>query len=164
MSSSLMLWNGLGLSASLTTAYYVKNRSAQARSWLRTPASALLALFSRHATCPHALVSLSPASTAWRAGDDAGVSFIEGGKFWLAAGDPIAAADARVETAQQFAAAATANHRLPVFLPSTEEFAQQMRAAGWSCLKLGASPYFDLETWNPRGNVARQGRQRRRNR
>src|SRR5262249_55196738 len=42
-----------------------------------------------------------------------------------------------------------------VFLPATEQFARTMRAERWTCLKIGASPYFDLEHWNPRGNVAR---------
>ncbi|MDI1302569.1 MAG: phosphatidylglycerol lysyltransferase domain-containing protein [bacterium] len=157
MTSSIVYLDGFGLAA--TAAYsirFIRDYFRSKKAVSGPKATSLLDIFSRHANCPHALVSLGPESMAWRSGDDAaGVSFIEGGKFWLAAGDPIAEPSARAAAARDFAAAARAKNRMPVFLPSTEEFARQMRDEGWSCLKLGASPYFDLETWNPRGNVAR---------
>lgn len=157
MITRVLYLNGAGLLASMTAVvYFIRDYFLSKRPSAGPQATALLDVFSRHGNCPHALVSLGPESIAWRSGDDdAGVSYIEGGKFWLAAGDPIASHASRAATAKAFAAAAAANNRLPVFLPSTEEFALQMKAEGWSCLKLGASPYFDLDEWNPRGNVAR---------
>jgi thioester reductase-like protein len=119
------------------------------------PATILLGEFAKFGNCPHALVSLGPESSAWCTYGSGGVSYVARGNIWLAAGDPIAPVAARAETAMQFAAAANARRRIPVFVPSTESFARCMLGERWSCLKVGASPYFDLKDWDPRGNAAK---------
>ena len=119
------------------------------------PATILLDAFAQHGNSPHALVSLGPDSNAWRNDDCGGVSYVQRGSVWLAAGDPIAPVSAGVKIAKAFAQAATASKHLPAFVPATEEFARNMIAEGWTCVKVGASPYFDLQAWDPKGNIAK---------
>jgi thioester reductase-like protein len=119
------------------------------------PATILLGAFAKFGNCPHALVSLGPGSSAWCTYDCGGVSYAARGNVWLAAGDPIVPVSSRAMIAKQFAAAANARRRIPVFVPSTEDFARCMLGERWSCLKVGASPYFDLKDWDPRGNTAK---------
>lgn len=118
-------------------------------------ASSLLDQFAQHGISPHGLVSLGEGSSAWHARNGSGISFVESGKFWLCASDPIAAPGDQAATAREFVEVAARCDRHPVFLPATEQFAWDMRNQGWSCLKIGASPYFELTHWNPRGNIAR---------
>lgn len=160
MTAEALLLGASSASLALLAAAQLVRRNESARIFVPKSANAtqtrqLLDVFACHGNSPHGLVSLGPDATVWRAGNGAGVSCIESGKFLLCAGDPIATASTLADTAEEFAEQAILSHRRPVFLPSTEAFAQQMLARGWSCLKIGASPYFDLATWNPRGNIAR---------
>ena len=119
------------------------------------PAAILLGAFAKFGNCPHALVSLGPESSAWCTYECGGVSYVARGNIWLAAGDPIVPVSTRATIAKQFAAAADVRRCVPVFVPSTEDFARCMLGERWSCLKVGASPYFDLKDWDPRGNAAK---------
>jgi len=42
------------------------------------------------------------------------------------------------------------------FLPATEKFARYAAEHNVNIVKIGASPYFDLQNWNPRGNTAKK--------
>jgi len=119
------------------------------------PATTLLDAFARFGNCPHALVSLGPESSAWCTQNSGGVSYVPRGNVWLAAGDPIVPLSTRAAAAKEFASAANARGRVPAFVPAKEDFARCMLAERWTCLKVGASPYYDLHDWDPRGNIAK---------
>jgi phosphatidylglycerol lysyltransferase len=58
--------------------------------------------------------------------------------------------------ARQFAAFAKKRNRVVAFVPTSAEFARTVAPADFSAVKCGAAPYFDLQTWNPRGDSAKK--------
>ncbi len=58
--------------------------------------------------------------------------------------------------ARQFANFAKRHDRVVAFVPATERFARMVAPQGFSAVKVGASPYFDLQNWNPRGDAAKK--------
>jgi lysylphosphatidylglycerol synthetase-like protein (DUF2156 family) len=106
---------------------------------------------------PHSLVSIAPGAQFWSTPDiDGAIIYSEFGKVWLAAGDPLTAREDRAELARQFAADARKKGRVVAFVPASSDFAQLATLSGFTAVKAGASPYFDLQTWNPRGDAAKK--------
>lgn len=60
------------------------------------------------------------------------------------------------ELARQFAAYARTQNRVVAFAPTTAEFARMVAPHDFTAVKVGAAPYFDLKTWNPRGDSAKK--------
>jgi phosphatidylglycerol lysyltransferase len=105
----------------------------------------------------HSLVSIAPGATAWTMpGIDGAIIYGEFGRVWLAAGDPLAKPADIITLVKGFIMAATKAKRIAAFVPATEHFAREVIPLGLSAIKIGAAPYFDLATWNPRGNCAKK--------
>jgi phosphatidylglycerol lysyltransferase len=107
----------------------------------------------------HSLVSIAPGARLWSAPSiDGAIIYNEFGHVWLAVGDPLAADDMMGELARLFVIAARQKRRIAAFAPATARFAQEGVKAGLSAVKVGAAPYFDLQTWAPRGDSAKKVR------
>jgi lysylphosphatidylglycerol synthetase-like protein (DUF2156 family) len=89
---------------------------------------------------------------------DGAIIYSEFGRVWLAAGEPLAAAEDKTALARQFAAHARRHNRVVAFVPATTSFACSIGSRDFSAVKVGAAPYFDLKTWNPRGDSAKKMR------
>jgi phosphatidylglycerol lysyltransferase len=89
-------------------------------------------------------------------GIDGAIVYGEFGRVWLAAGDPLARPEDVATLVKGFMMGATKAKRVAAFVPATEYFARQVVELGLSAIKIGAAPYFDLKTWNPRGNCAKK--------
>lgn len=143
-------------------ARYLKMRidaAAAARRRRNTPdpTGELLRLQTLHGYNPHSLVSIAPGALLWSTPDiDGAIIYGEFGRVWLAAGDPLAPAEDMTELARLFAAFAKRENRVVAFVPSTAEFARMVAPGDFTAVKVGASPYFDLQTWNPRGDPAKK--------
>ncbi|HXT62689.1 MAG TPA: DUF2156 domain-containing protein [Pyrinomonadaceae bacterium] len=109
-----------------------------------------------HGYNAHSLVSVAPGALLWSTPEiDGAIVYSSFGRVWLVAGDPIAPADQSAELARRFAAEAKRHNRVVAFVPATAAFAH-LAAADFSAVKVGAAPYFDLRSWNPRGDVAKK--------
>jgi phosphatidylglycerol lysyltransferase len=143
-------------------ARYLKMRidaaaAARRRRRMPDPTGELLRLQTLHGYNPHSLVSIAPGALLWSTPDiDGAIIYGEFGRVWLAAGDPLASPDDMAELARQFAAFAKHKNRVVAFVPSTVEFARMVAPSDFTAVKVGASPYFDLQTWNPRGDSAKK--------
>jgi len=143
-------------------ARYVKHkvdslRSEARRSRVPDPSKDLLQLQSEYGYNAHSLVSIAPGGSAWTMpGIDGAIVYGEFGRVWLAAGDPLARPEDVVTLVKGFMVAAAKAKRIAAFVPATEHFARQVVPLGLSAIKIGAAPYFDLKTWNPRGNCAKK--------
>lgn len=62
------------------------------------------------------------------------------------------------ELARRFVGAAHRKRRIAAFIPTTARFAHEGVKYGLSAVKVGAAPYFDLQTWTPRGDRAKKMR------
>jgi len=60
------------------------------------------------------------------------------------------------ELARQFAAHAKKKNRVVAFVPTSAAFARMVVPGDFTAVKVGASPYFDLQTWDPRGDSAKK--------
>src|SRR5215831_8450659 len=131
-------------------ARYMKSRidaalSARRRKRLPDPTGELLRLQTLYGYNAHALVSIAPGALRWATPDiDGAIIYGEFGRVWLAAGDPLAPADEMAHLAGQFAAVAKRKGRIVAFVPTTASFARTLTEDGFSGVKVGASPYFDL--------------------
>jgi len=108
---------------------------------------------------PHALVSILPESRAWV--DPLGrgvVCYLTKGNTWLAAGDPFAKDADLVAVARGFIEAANNAGKLISFVPATVRFAALASKLGLDAVPFGVAPYFDLQTWGPRGDKAKKVR------
>ncbi len=135
------------------------NAALAARRRRRTPdpTGELLRLQTLYGYNPHSLVSIAPGAQSWSIPDiDGAIIYGEFGRVWLAAGDPLASRDEAAELAKQFAAFAKRRNRVVAFVPTTAEFARAIVPNHFTAVKVGASPYFDLPTWNPRGDSAKK--------
>jgi lysylphosphatidylglycerol synthetase-like protein (DUF2156 family) len=130
---------------------------ARRRSLAPDPTGELLRLQSLYGHNPHSLVSIAPGALLWSTPDiDGAIIYGEFGRVWLAAGDPLAPLEDMAELARQFGAFAKRKNRVVAFVPSSAEFARLVVPKDFVAVKVGASPYFDLQTWNPRGDSAKK--------
>src|SRR5216684_8817718 len=154
-------WLDIGGSAT-AGARYMKVRidaalTARRHSRRPDPTGELLRLQSLYGYNPHSLVSIAPGALLWSTPDvDGAIIYGEFGRVWLAAGDPLASLEDLAELARQFAAFAKRKNRVVAFVPTSAEFARRITLDGFMAVKVGASPYFDLKTWNPRGDSAKK--------
>src|SRR5258708_3254752 len=131
--------------------------TARRRSRLPDPTGELLRLQTLYGYNPHSLVSIAPGALVWSTPDiDGAIAYGEFGRVWLVAGDPLAPFEDIAELARQFAAFAKRKNRVVAFVPASAEFARLINPADFTVVKVGASPYFDLKTWNPRGDCAKK--------
>lgn len=120
------------------------------------PVHTLLPDFHEHAWSPHALISVRQPLKAWRRGAlPGGIAYSVYGRTWLAASDPIAPVTTQQSLMRLFADDAEAHGAMAVFAPMTERGASIAERAGLHIIKIGASPYFDLPHWDPRGDIAK---------
>jgi lysylphosphatidylglycerol synthetase-like protein (DUF2156 family) len=143
-------------------ARYMKMRidaavAAHRRGRMPDPTGELLRLQTLYGFNPHSLVSIAPGAMLWSSPDiDGAVIYGEFGRVWLAAGDPLAPLEDMAELARQFAAFAKRKNRVVAFVPTSAAFARTVVPSDFTAVKVGASPYFDLQTWNPRGDSAKK--------
>src|SRR5437879_5535567 len=131
--------------------------TARRRKRLPDPTGELLRLQTLYGYNPHSLVSIAPGALVWSTPDiDGAIIYGEFGRVWLAAGDPLAPLEDMTELAHQFAAAAKRKNRVVAFVPTSAEFARLVTPEYFTAVKVGAAPYFDLNTWNPRGDSAKK--------
>jgi len=113
----------------------------------------------KHGFNAHSLVSIAPDARFWSCPEIKGaITYNEFGKVWLVPGDPLASQEDCFELARRFIAAAREEGRMAAFMPVTERFAMQAAPLGLRALKIGAAPYFDLNSWGPRGDRAKKAR------
>src|SRR5260370_31782568 len=154
-------WLAAGGSASYG-ARYMKARidavlTARRRSRLPDPTGELLRLQSLYGYNSHSLVSVAPGALTWSTPNiDGAIIYGEFGHVWLVAGDPLAPLEDMGELARQFAAFAKRKNRVVAFVPTSTEFTRLITPGDFTAVKVGASPYFDLKTWNPRGDCAKK--------
>jgi phosphatidylglycerol lysyltransferase len=145
-------------------ARYVTHKVRMVRSLARRfrepdPTAELLRLQAAYGYNAHSLVSVTPGAITWTMPEIEGVIIYgEFGRVWLAAGDPLAKPEDIKALVKGFMAAATKAKRIVAFVPATERFAREGSQLGLSAIKIGAAPYFDLKTWQPRGNSAKKMR------
>jgi lysylphosphatidylglycerol synthetase-like protein (DUF2156 family) len=133
--------------------------TARRRSRLPDPTGELLRLQTLYGYNPHSLVSIAPGALLWSTPDiDGAIIYGEFGRVWLAAGDPLAPLEDVAEMSRQFAAFAKRKNRMVAFVPASSEFAHAVAPRDFVAVKCGASPYFDLQNWNPRGDCAKKMR------
>jgi lysylphosphatidylglycerol synthetase-like protein (DUF2156 family) len=107
----------------------------------------------------HGLVSISPDACAWADPEGRGsICYLSIGGTWLAAGDPFAAQEDLFEVAKGFIEAAARANKLVSFVPSTIRFAKLAKRLGLDAVPIGVAPYFDLQSWAPRGDRAKKVR------
>jgi pimeloyl-ACP methyl ester carboxylesterase len=154
-----LLWiaagGGLGVAG-----HYLQLRIRQAyRVVLPDPSVELLRLQQLYGYNAHALVAIAPGARLWSCRETQGaVSYNEFGKVWLVPGDPLASEENLVEVAGRFVGTASALGRVVGFMPATHQFAKHSNRLGLRAIKIGSAPYFDLETWAPRGDRAKKAR------
>ncbi|PYS92406.1 MAG: hypothetical protein DMF64_08975 [Acidobacteria bacterium] len=130
-----------------------------ARTHVPDPTGELLRLQTLYGYNEHSLVSIAPGAKVWSVPElDGAIIYGEFGRVWLAAGDPMAHEDEVCELARRFVIAARRRKKIAAFIPTSARFAAQAAAAGLIAVKAGATPYFDLKSWNPRGDRAKKMR------
>ena len=121
------------------------------------PTGELLRLQTLHGYNAHSLVSIAPGALLWSHPDiDGAVVYGQFGKVWLAAGEPLARLEDMPELARRFSAYAKRQNRVVAFVPTSAEFARMVAPNDFAAVKVAAAPYFDLKTWNPRGDSAKK--------
>jgi phosphatidylglycerol lysyltransferase len=131
--------------------------AARRRRQLPDPTGDLLRLQTLYGYNAHSLVSIAPGASVWSTPEVDGVIIYGGfGRVWLAAGDPLTPVDEMTELACRFAEFARQKNRVVAFVPTSAEFARRATQHGFTAVKVGAAPYFDLKTWNPRGDAAKK--------
>jgi phosphatidylglycerol lysyltransferase len=144
------------------SARYVRARinfvlAERRRRRLPDPTGELLRLQTLHGYNAHSLVSIAPGAMLWSTPEiDGAIIYSEFGRVWLAAGEPLAAAQDKPALARQFGEHARRHNRVVAFVPATTSFACSIASRDFSAVKVGAAPYFDLKTWNPRGDSAKK--------
>jgi phosphatidylglycerol lysyltransferase len=134
-------------------------RGGTRRAQTPDPTDNLLRLQTLYGYNAHSLVSIAPGAGTWSMpGIDGAIIYGEFGRVWLAAGDPLAHPDDIKPLVIGFMAAASKAKRIAAFVPATDRFAREAIKLGLTAIKIGAAPYFDLRTWDPRGNPAKHMR------
>src|SRR2546422_2459576 len=122
---------------------------ARRRSRTPDPTGELLRLQTLYGYNPHSLVSIAPGAMLWSTPDiDGAIIYGEFGRVWLAAGDPLAPLEDMAEMAHQFASFAKRQGRVVAFVPTSAESARLIGPSEFTAVNVGASPLFDLKTWN----------------
>lgn len=146
----------------LTTLYIRRRNAAPPNSEQFVPnhrAEHLLRLQKLYGYNAHSLVGISESAKKWfDFKTQSGLTFTEHGKIRLVAGEMLGAEENLQLAVSRFVEQARADKKLVAFLPTTERFARAVAPLGFEAVKIGASPYFDLRTWNPRGNKAKKMR------
>ncbi len=107
----------------------------------------------------HALISIASGTRLWTCKETGGaVAYNEFGKVWLVSGDPLASVENLAKVSARFLQKARAEGRVVGFMPATERFAKQSSGLGLRAIKIGSTPYFNLDTWAPRGDRAKKAR------
>ena len=133
--------------------------SERRRRRLPDPTGELLRLQTLYGYNAHSLVSIAPGAMLWSTPEiDGAIIYSEIGRVWLAAGEPLARAENQAELATRFLQQAREHNRVVAFVPATTAFARSSASRDFSAVKVGAAPYFDLRTWNPRGDSAKKMR------
>ncbi len=145
--------------ASASTFYLAWRRSAP-KTWLtiyaRDDERDLASLRMLYGYNEHTYVAVSEHSQVWRDRWLRGaVSYIERGNVWLVTGEPLADDENLYQITENFISHARENRKLAVFVPTSERFARAVSTQDVRIHKIGTSPYFDLQNWNPRGNSAK---------
>src|SRR6267378_1368545 len=131
--------------------------TARQRRRLPDPTGELLRLQTLYGYNPHSLVSIAPGALLWSTPEiDGAIIYGEFGRVWLAAGDPLSPLEDMAELARRFAAFAKRKGRVVAYVPTSTEFARMVARHDFAAVKVGAAPYFDLPTWNPRGDSAKK--------
>ena len=145
--------------AGLSAFYYSWLNRRSGRSVSITPKvepSELCGLRSQYGYNEHSLIGSSIDSEVWVSADKRGaITYTESGGIWMVGGEPFAAEQDLVRITNDFIAHARSLKKTVAFLPATERFARAVASDELRIVKVGASPYFDLTTWNPRGNSAK---------
>ncbi|HRH41631.1 MAG TPA: DUF2156 domain-containing protein [Pyrinomonadaceae bacterium] len=119
----------------------------------------LLNLQNRYGYNAHSLVSISKNAKKWFDHQtNCGLTYFEQGKMRLVAGEVMGAEENIEASVIKFLEQSHYQNKLICFLPTTEKFARTVAPLGFEAVKIGASPYFDLTQWNPRGNKAKKMR------
>ncbi len=116
----------------------------------------MLSLQAIHGYSEHSLVGIGGEKKFWF--DDAGmgaIAYTEHGSVRLVTGEPLAAKENLEAIAVAFMQTARREGKIVAFLPVTERFASLFEGKNLDIIRVGASPYFDLQKWNPRGNKAK---------
>jgi lysylphosphatidylglycerol synthetase-like protein (DUF2156 family) len=131
--------------------------AARRRRRLPDPTGDLLRLQTLYGYNAHSLVSIAPGASLWSTPEvDGAIIYGEFGRVWLAAGDPLGPLKQMSELARQFAEFARRKNRVVAFVPASAEFTRLATQHNFTAVKVGAAPYFDLKTWNPRGDAAKK--------
>ena len=148
---------GAGYGARYMRTRIATARSLRKRSRLPDPTGELLRLQTLYGYNAHSLVSIAPGALLWSTPEIEGaIIYSEFGRVWLAAGDPLARIEDMPRLARQFAALAKRKGRTVAFVPASAAFSRTIAPSELTALKVGAAPYFDLQTWNPRGDAAKK--------
>ncbi|MFN2530754.1 MAG: phosphatidylglycerol lysyltransferase domain-containing protein [Pyrinomonadaceae bacterium] len=143
-------------------ARYVRHKVRTARAYARRlrlpdPTDELLQLQQKYGYNCHSLVSIAPGARSFTTnGIEGAIIYGEFGRVWLAAGDPLCPEANSVALARAFISAANREKRSAAFVPCTERFAQHTTELGLSAIKIASAPYFNLQSWCPRGNSAKK--------
>jgi lysylphosphatidylglycerol synthetase-like protein (DUF2156 family) len=153
--SELMLFASVG-----ATPFYLSWRNGRVKTRLTifSPdnSAEILRLQSLYGYSEHSLIGISEERNVWINKERTGaVCYNEHGSVWLVAGEPLASKTNLCSVTREFLQAARERKKIPAFLPATERFARIAVAQNLEAVKVGASPYFDLQNWNPRGNRAK---------
>lgn len=109
-----------------------------------------------HGYNEHSLVGITGEKSFWLdQKKQSAISYNERGKIWIVAGEPLAVEKDLLRVMQEFLDYARTKKKIVAFLPITERFARLIDSTDFNIVKIGASPYFDLQNWNPRGNKAK---------
>jgi lysylphosphatidylglycerol synthetase-like protein (DUF2156 family) len=150
-------WWWLAAGAGYGARYVTHRFRLMRRPPLTDPDSDLLRLQSLYGYNAHSLVSLAPGALAWQMdGIDGAVIYNRFGHVWLAAGDPLVGTDDLGLLVKGFMDAARRDRCVAAFVPGTERFAHEAAALGMTAIKIGSAPFFDLQSWQPRGNCAKK--------
>lgn len=123
------------------------------------PTDYLLEMQAQYGYNAHSLVSIAPGAGSWSSNRyDAAVIYGRFGHVWLGAGDPLTDEAHLAAVAREFAKAAQDRGRIVAFVPTTARFARLATEHGFSAVKVGAAPYFDLSVWAPKGDRAKKMR------
>lgn len=126
---------------------------------LPDPTIDLFRFYQSHGYNAHALVGIATGIRLWICAEAEGaVAYNEFGRVWLVPGDPLASVEQLTRVTDLFLQKARTEGRIVGFMPATEQFAKQSRGLGLRAIKIGSTPYFDLDTWAPRGDRAKKAR------
>ena len=155
---NLLAVSGVLAGASVSTVYLTWRRAARRPRLTIIPRSDhcdVVNLRQLHGYNEHAFVLDPEEGKVWTERGRGAVCYVERGNVWLVTGEPLAAIEDLCEVARNFVAHARVKRKLVVFLPTSERFAKAVAGGEFRIHKIAASPYFDLQKWDPKGNPAK---------